>query len=189
MNNRLFQESLHSFKEQKLREAIAGVEAIPKSILLDPTLDESLKEIVDHFQFVVATLRPDERVGRRRKEMRRTNHLGQVQDVEVSLIDVTIPFDGYPKSFTIAPSTCHVLQMPAKTNQDGLVATFYDDDNLDRNVDSFVKMVGENLDTLRKELNNFRSQIEKTAHDVANHRAEKLKAQIERDKGRSFRIE
>lgn len=188
-NDRLFQESIHAFKDQKVREAIARVEGLSEAELLDPGLAGKLDGIVEQFRFVVATMRPQERKGKRRTETRQVRDYGELRNVEVSMIDVTIPFDGYPKSFTIAPSHCHVIDTPARTSQAGLQATFYDDDNLDRNVDSFISRVGENLERLRGEMESLRTQISDAVKAIADQRLAKVKAQKERDKSRSFPIE
>lgn len=188
-NYQLFQESIFDFKDQKVREAIARVEALPETVLLNPDLPRQLDQIVEQFRFVVATLKPEERKGKRRIETRVVRDYGEVRNREITLIDVIIPFNGYPKSFNIAPSHCHVIDTPAMNTSAGLQASFYDDDNLDQNVDSFIVRVSENLDRLRSEMESVRKQISDAIKAVADQRVAKAKALKERDKGRSFPIE
>ncbi|QRM32760.1 hypothetical protein [Microvirga sp. VF16] len=185
----MFQESFHNFRDEKIREAVARAEAISEKDLLSADLSAKLDEVANGFRFVVATLKPEGRRGKRRIETRQVRDYGDVRDVQVSVIDVTIPMEGYPKSLHIAPSHSNVIEIPASTGTGGLIATFYDDDSLDKNVDSFIARVSENLDRLRKEMEGLKPQIREAIGTVADRRLAEVQARLERDKTRSFPID
>ena len=67
--------------------------------------------------------------------------------------------------------------------------TFDDDDDLDRNVDSFITQVSENLDRLRGEMETFKAQVRNAIGTITDRRVAQLRAQHERDRKRSFPIE
>lgn len=186
---RLFEKSLYAVKAENLRLATQRVQALSEPELLVPSLQARLDTIADQFTLQVARLRPDERRGKRRVEQRESSDYGRHQVVEVSLIDVTIPFVGDPKSLMIAPSRCHVIERPAIANSNSIVVSFGDDENLDKNVDDFVKRVNENLDNLRSEMDSLRNEIKTEIQTIADRRLALVKAQKERDSKRSFPIE
>jgi len=186
---RLFEKSLYAVKEENLRLATQRVQALSEPELLVPSLQARLDTIADEFTLQVARLRPDERRGKRRVEQRESSDYGRHQVVEVSLIDVTIPFVGDPKSLMIAPSRCHVIERPAIANSNSIVVSLVDDENLDRNVDDFVMRVNENLDNLRSEMDSLRNEIKTEIQTIADRRLALVKAQKERDSKRSFPIE
>lgn len=186
---RLFEGSLNLFKQEKLRDAAAKANALSDSQLLNPSLAGRLDAIAGEFRFVVAKLRPEERRGKRRTETKEVNDYGQRQTVQMTVIDVAIPFDGYPKSLTIAPSRSHIIQTLVSTIQNPLVVPFMDDENLDKNVDDFIKRVSENLDSLRSEVEGFSREIRAEIQAIVDRRLTILKAQKEQDAKRSFPIE
>jgi hypothetical protein len=103
---------------------------------------------------------------------------------------VTIPFDGWPKSFNLAPSSCRIIETPAKINNDSTIQiSFPDDQNLEQNVNSFIQGVTQNLNTLGAELQRIGPQMLQAAQLVANQRLQQLRERQARDKTRSFPIE
>ena len=185
----LFQGSIYDFQKQRLAGAVAEVKALSASDLLDPSLAGKLDKIADqHFNVAVATLRPEERRGRHRDVPSQGTEFGRPVVRKVSYIDVTIPFNGDATSFSFAPSSSHVI-MENTLIQDGAIGvSLLDDSNLDKNVDDIIKRVGENLDRIRAEMEQWRPHARKTLDQVAEQRIAELKAQKERDKGRSFPI-
>ena len=188
MQSKLFTNSIHDFSQEKLRESVRRAEALTEQELLVAELAPFLDKISD-FPFQVAKLKPDGRKGKRRTEKRERTDYGLRTMVDVDFIDVTIPFEGFPKSLTIAPSSCHVIDVLASVENGQLVVTFPDDDNLDPNVNDFIKRDSENLDRQRQEIETIKQETRKAVSAVANRRIAEIKARKERDKARSFPIE
>ncbi|MHC1946492.1 hypothetical protein IF803_19090 [Bradyrhizobium sp. UFLA06-06] len=189
MNGTLFQEPISALIEQKLYEAKMWAERLPEESLTSDKLAEELTKIA-HFQFDVAKLKPDERKGKRRTEKRKISDYGRDVTIDVDIIDVIIPFDGYPKSFQIAPSHCNVIDIPAMiTHENGLRISLPDDQNLDRAVNFFIERVSGNLSTLEKELQNVGPRMLQSAQSAIHQRLQRIRERQERDKTRSFPIE
>ena len=189
MGEYLFQESISTFIEQKLQEAKAKAEQLTPEQLKGSDLAATLEKIAT-FRFDIASLKPDQRTGRRRTEKRKRMDYGREIVVDVDIIDVTIPFDGWPKSFSLAPSSCRIIETPAAINKDSKIqVSFLDDQNLEQNVNSFVEGVSQNLRTLGAELQRIAPQMLQAAQLVANKRLQQIREREERDKTRSFPIE
>jgi hypothetical protein len=185
----LFQEPISAFVEQKLREARNHAEQLTSQQLEGSDISARLETIAT-FEFKVASLRSDQRKGKRRTEKQRRMDYGREIIVDVDIIDVTIPFDGWPKSFHLAPSSCRIIETPAVINNDSIIQiSFVDDQNLEQNIESFVQAVTQNLNTLRAELQRIRPQMLQAAQLVANQRLQQMRERKARDKTRSFPIE
>jgi len=102
MVDHLFQEPISAFVEQKLREASSKAEQLTPPQLEGSDISATLEKIAT-FEFKVASLKFDQRKGKRRTEKQRRRDYGREIIVDVDIIDVTIPFDGWPKSFHLAP--------------------------------------------------------------------------------------
>ncbi len=189
MRDRLFQEPISAIIEQKLSEARTRAEQLTAQQLEGPNLAEELEKIAQ-FKFNLATLKPEQRKGKRRTEKNKQVDFGREVIVDVDFIDVTIPFEGWPKSFHLAPSSCNIIDTPAAITKDNAIQiSLLDDQNLDRNVDLFIQRVTENLNTLGKELQRIEPQMLQIAQVIAKQRRQQIRERKERDKNRSFPIE
>jgi hypothetical protein len=189
MRDHLFKEPISIFAQQKLYEARTRAEQLTQQQLEGADLSEMLAQIAT-FKFELANLKPDQRKGKRRSEKRKLMDYGREVIIDVDIIDVTIPFSGWPRSFHLAPSSCVIIDTPATVAKDNAIeVSFPDDQNLDRSVDVFVRAVTKNLDTLGSELQKIPPQMLQTAQVVANQRLQQIRDRIERDKNRSFPIE
>lgn len=188
MTDYLFQEPISNFTAEKVGEARSQAERLSPEDLLSPDLGEKLQQLAK-VKFDVAILKPEERKGKRRTEKQPRSDFGRKIIVNVDFIDVAIPFEGWPKSFHISPSTCNLIDMPAATSNGAIIVSFLDDQNLDRNVDSFIKQVSQNLEYLKKDLPRIETQRLQIMQHIANHRLMQIEERKERDKTRSFPIE
>lgn len=188
MRNQLFQEPISTFVDQKIYEAKIHAEKLTDEQLEGPDLAQTLSQIAK-FKFDVAALKSDQRKGKRRTEKRKIAEYGREIMVDVDFIDVTIPFEGWPKSFYIAPSSCAIIGDSASLIDQAILVSFPDDQSLDRNVDIFIERVNQNLDTLKNELQRIEPQMLQRAQLIANERLQKIRERRSRDKGRSFPIE
>lgn len=188
MQEHLFRQPISNFVQEKIDEARHRTEALTDAQLQDPALAGTLEKICD-FRFEAATLRPADRMGKRRTTKVSKSDYGQQIIVDVDVIDVTIPFTGWPKSFHLAPSGRKIINTPASIVSGGLLVSFPDDQNLDHNVDDFVAQVAQNLESLKRDIEKIKPQMLQAAQLVANQRLAQIKARKERDKTRSFPIE
>jgi hypothetical protein len=189
MVDQLFKEPISAFVQQKLRDTRNRTEELTPQQLEGSDLSATLEKIAK-FEFNVASLKPDQRKGKRRTEKQRRTDYGREITVDVDIIDVMIPFDGWPQSFHLAPSSCRIIETPAAINNDSTIRiSFRDDHNLEQNVSSFIQGVTQNLNTLRAELERVGPQMLQAAQLLANQRLEQIRERKARDKTRSFPIE
>lgn len=189
MASYLFRQSISVFTDQRIREARTQVEQLTDAQLEDPSLAGKLDEIAN-VKFVPARLLPEQRKGKRRTEKRKVNDYGREVMIDVDIIDVAIPFEGWPKSFDLAPSSCTIIDTPATiTGERAIQISLSDDQNLDRNVDSFIQHVSNNLNTLKKELEALGPRIRQEVQLIADQRLQRIRERRKRDKTRSFPIE
>lgn len=189
MNRYLFEEPLANLVEQKIAEAQSKADQLTPQDLEGPDLGEILQKIAT-FSFEVASLKPDLRKGKRRTERQKRTDYGRDIVVDVDFIDVKIPFDGWPKSFQLAPSSRRLIDTPATINSDATVeVSFPDDNNLEGNLNAFIEGVTQNLSNLRSELRRVPAEMLQAAQLVANRRLQQVRERKERDKTRSFPID
>jgi hypothetical protein len=185
----LFQEPLSALLEQKLREARAQGEQLTLQQLESPDLATTLQKIAT-FRFDTASLKPDQRRGKRRTEKQKRMDYGREIVVNVDFIDVSIPFEGAAKSFRLAPSHRKIVDTPVTVTTNNMIQiSVPDDQNLEQKVNFFIQTVTENLSTLEKELQRIEPQMLQAAQLAANQRLEQIRERRERDKTRSFPIE
>ncbi len=188
MPDHLFQMPVSHFIDQQINEARTRAEQLTEEQLQAPNLAGKIEEIAA-LNFHVATLKPDARTGKRRTEKRARTDYGQPISIDVDIIDVKIPFDGWPKSFQLAPTHCKIIDTPAATGNGFVLVSLVDDQNLDRNVDAFIKNAFENLNSLARDIKTITPLKLQTAQAIANQRLEQIRTRKERDKTRSFPIE
>jgi outer membrane murein-binding lipoprotein Lpp len=182
----LFRDSFDTYLTRQLEGALANVETLSERDLTSPAVQGVLEKTTNAAGFDVAVLRPEEKSGRPRTE-RRTND-GRTVPVEVELMDITIPFTGSPESFTVAPSQKAHIDIPVAVHQDALVATLVRDDDLERQLATFIRRIAQNLDQMRKDMGALRAGVRKAIGEAAHRRAERLKSQQEPYTIRSFPI-
>jgi hypothetical protein len=186
----LFRGSAHSYRETAVRQAVEEVKSLAPNYLADPGLAGTINKIVGKYGvFAVATLRPNEKRGKRRTETRQIRDYGETRNVEVSLMDVFVPFSGAEESFELAPSSSHVIQTPVQVTQGQLVFTFHDDSAIERDLEAAIKQISENLDRLRAELGNLESSVRQAVEAVAADRLARIKSQAERDSRLGFPVD
>lgn len=189
MRRTLFTQSIFEHRERAVKSALHKVETLSDEALLSGDLPQHLHEIVKQEQINVATMRPDERRGKRRIEDRIASSYGERRSVKIEIIDVSIPYSGDHRSFDIAPSQSATINVPVEWQGDVIKASFADDDNLERNVNSFIDNVTANLRRLEQELETFPSEVLATIERAAAKRADAVRSRHEKDRGRSFPID
>jgi hypothetical protein len=178
--------SVFEFIERKKREAVDRAESAPDQCLSDATFVERLSE---QFRIDVAVLRPQDRHGKRRTVPRQVSDFGWQRSINVDVIDVSIPYSGWPKSFELRPSHSVVIHDECRIENNVLMVNFLDDESTEHKLNSFISDVSKNLDALRNDISNFSNQIRQVVMPVLEQRKSLLQARAERDRGRSFPIE
>jgi hypothetical protein len=189
MAHRFYEEPISDFVRQKLTEMRGRVEQLTEAQLEAPGLGEILNSL-SRLEFNLAVLKPHQRKGKRRTEKRQINDYGRQIAVDFDIIDVTVPFDGWPQSFSLAPSSYTLIDIPITiTSQPALQFSLPDDQNLDRDVDGLIQRISSNLNMLRSDMRGLETQRLQEAQLVANQRLKQIQERRDRDKKRSFPIE
>jgi hypothetical protein len=171
----LFRDSFNSYRTLQLEGALADVEKLSEHDLISPAVQSVLEKTANAAGFEVAVLHPEEKSSKPRTE-RRTDG-GNTAPVDVELIDITIPFTGSPKSFTVAPSQNTHVDIPVVVHQDALVATLVRDDYLERQLATSIRRISQNLDEMRNDMAALRASVRKALCEAADRRAERLRFQ------------
>jgi hypothetical protein len=174
----LFDESWATTKAAIQETAVQQVRSANREFIFDPGLAGQIDDIVNSRVPKVATLRPEQRRGKR---------------IEIrpgySVVDVSIPFVGDEKSFHLAPTRTSIPSVACQMQPDHLLIRFEDDDKLDQRVDTFAQAVSHTLDSLRAEVAAWVPQFRAALSAAAAARSNEFLAQQQRDKGRSFPID
>ena len=184
----LFHRPFSEFRAQKTSDALAAVDRIPEAELLNPNRAGRLEKMADACSLDVAELRPTGRTGKHRKERRPVSDYGRAVQVEVDVVEVTIPFVGARDSLPFSPSSCTEIGRTVLAYDGYLTATFDNDEQLDRNVDVVIERISRNLEQLKREMGQFRTELVAALGKAADERATAIKARRELDKTRSFLI-
>lgn len=184
----LFQGSFIGRWQNVLRSAANDVKNLGREILSDPSLGGQLQKIAEKYSFDVARINKDEITATAREEEIRRHDYGRDHLAKRTMLDVSIPFSGDPESFQAAPSSCAVIMHRVEVGHDSLTLTIPDDQNAQREVDTAVSQLNQNLDTLRAEYERAKPQLEQTIQQAAQARKSQIASEAERDKGRTFKI-
>jgi hypothetical protein len=183
----LFQKSLYTECERLKSRAIKEVEKLDRATFGNPALAGIVQKIADRHQIEIAEFR-GEITAERRVEGRTVDDYSDLRNIDVKLLDVSIPFVGDPESFRIAPSRSAIPQRKAVIGSNALTITIPDDDNTEAAIDSFKKTIEGNLQTARSEYAQMKAQLDQAVSAAAERRRQEIAAEEARDKGRSFRV-
>lgn len=184
--DRLFQHSLHGWWQNVLRAAANDVNGLSRDLFSNPSLGGQLQKIAEKYSLDVARINKEGITAEAREEEFQGTDYGRHFTGKRSLLDVTIPFSGDPDSFRLSPSRSAVIMQRINIGQDSLTLTIADDQNAQREVDTVVTQLTQNLDTIRAEYEQAKPQLDQTIQQAANSRKNQISAEDERDKGRSF---
>ncbi|HEV7293483.1 MAG TPA: hypothetical protein VGN79_14305 [Devosia sp.] len=187
----IFTEPFQIFLGEKMRTAEMEVDRLSEDDLQSPALGQSLQNIAN-FKFQVAEIRPDEKTGKRRTEVRSFVDYGRHIQSKVDVLDISIPYSGFPKSFSIAPTNGHTIESKATYQSSSghlLVVTLDEDDALEVKLATFISEVEDNLQKLGQDMENLRKRLLVHVQDRAQERLNAIKARQEKNKGYSFPVE
>lgn len=188
MPDQLFQHSLHGWWQNVLRAATNDVNGLDRKVFSDPALGGELQKIAEKYSLNVARIDKDTISADAREEEFQASDYGRRYTGKRSLLDVKIPFSGDPDSFRLSPSRSAGIGHRVGIGRDTLTFTIPDDQSAQREVDTVVNHLTQNLDTIRAEYEQVRPQLDQIIQQAANSRRTQFSQEDERDKGRSFRI-
>ena len=169
--------------------AVEAVRSLDRRAIADPALAGVLDKIANHHTPVIATLQPDRIVGKRWPIERVVSEFGESRRATFYVIDIIIPFQGDPISFRLSPSYCTLPSQRCDLQNDHLVVSLADDDNVQTNVDQFVQQITQNLNALRSEVASWGPNLRALLNQVADARMKEFAVQSDRDKGLKFKVE
>jgi hypothetical protein len=188
MSDRLFEGSWYGTWQNFLRSATRDVEQLDRRAFSDPALAGQLQEIGEKHSLSVARLNKAGMEGKRRDTQREgADAWGDRRTFKQAWLDVTIPFTGDAESFKIAPSNCAIPSYPATVERNAITVTVPDDDNAERNVQTFFDQMSGNLERLRAEYEQSRPQLDQAIKQAADRRQQQIAVEQERNKKFSFR--
>jgi hypothetical protein len=186
--DRLFAGSWYHGWNNIIRLAVVDVETLDRRLFSDPALGGTLQKIVEKYSIEIARLDQNAVTADPVEEERYLTEYGRRHPVKIKRLRVNIPFTGEAESLKIAPSNCVLPSHGAEIGRNALTITIADDDNADREVKTFCDQVQGNLDTLRREYERDRPQLEQAVSQAAERRKAQIAADNERDSKRSFTV-
>lgn len=188
MTDRLFQHSMHGWWQNVLRAAANDVNGLDRKVFSDPALGGQLQKIAEKYSLDVARIDKEAVTADAREEDFQSSDYGRNFIGKRSLLDVKIPFSGDPDSFRLSPSSTAVIMQRISIGAQSLTLTIADDQNAQREVDTVVTQLTQNLDTLRAEYERAKPQLDQTIQNAANTRKAQIASEVERDKSRGFKV-
>jgi hypothetical protein len=177
-------------KKQKLTEsALADVRKIGRAMLESPAVAGVIESIATRYEFGIATLNKEGISGSSKTVQRQVNDFGQIVTAEISTVEISIPFTGNRDSLLVAPNTWANPPFNVEIWQNCLVFTVPDDDNAQRNVDQVSETISRNLNALRSQIAEWPKELRTLLQQEVDKRVANIRAEQERDKKLSFRID
>jgi hypothetical protein len=188
MEEQLFQKPFNAVWQAQMQAAVNDVAKLGRNQFKDPSLGGVLQGIVDKYKIDVARLEGEVTAKRRKEEKQRRDNWGDVRMVQMTWLDISIPFVGEAETLKIAPSSMTLLYDRATIGRSSVTLSVADDESADGKVANFRKHVEHNLEILRREYETAKPQLEQAVQQAATQRKAQIDAEDARDKGRSFRV-
>ncbi|WP_162827027.1 hypothetical protein [Pseudolabrys taiwanensis] len=188
MSDQLFQHSLHGWWQNVLRAAADDVNNLDRKFFSDPALAGELQRIVEKYSLDVARIDREAISADAREEEFQGSDYGHRYTGKRSLLDVEIPFSGDLDSFRLSPSRAAVIMQRISIGRDSLKFTIPDDQNAQREVDTVMTQLNQNLDKIRAEYEQAKPQLGQTIQQMADSRKAQIAKEAERDKRLSFKV-
>lgn len=151
----------------------------------DEKLSKKIHELTNDVAVSIPSFDFAKRKGTRRKESE-DGRDGRTYTRDV--VDVSIPFSGDAVAFDIDPST-KTLGARGIVSGSSLIMSFGDDERLEQNLDSMVKLIEGNLQHLARDLASLPARIGAAVDAVVAERKAQIARKRELDSKRSFPIE
>jgi hypothetical protein len=189
MPEALFRAPFHPVWQQTIQKAVDEVDSLDRRLFSDPALAGRLHAITQRYSLEVARLEKEGIEGTAGQQQARINDgRDGSQAVLRGWLDIRIPFTGDAESFRICPSRSVIPSQAAEIRAQQLVITLPDDDSTERQVQTFVSQLHQNLDALRAEYEQAKPQLEQAVQQAADRRRAQILAEGERDKRLSFPV-
>jgi hypothetical protein len=185
----LFQQNdLASVLQSKLGEAIQIVNAQPLTELSNPALAGSLEKLWTTKRPSIPRLFVDRKTGARRQTKRRINDYGREVEVEQTVLDVSIPYEGDGNFFYVRPSTCNIIDEPFIVDGDHLTCTMAFEPAQEAHLAKLLERLEQNLARLRSEEEAFSRTAVARLNEIAALRRVKLEQEEKTASSFSFPI-
>jgi hypothetical protein len=186
----LFTEPFAMFAAERMRIAEAAVLKLSEEDLQSATLGQALAEI-GNFNFQLAVLQPDQKTGTRRTDQRRFSDYGRQVIENVDVLDISIPYSGFPRSFSLAPTNGHDIRERATAHSGApsrLTVTLDENEELEAKLATFILQVQENLQRLGEDIEALRKRLVIHAQSKAEERINEIKKRDEKNRSYSFPV-
>lgn len=173
MGNRLYQKPFRNWSDARANVIVQRVSRASIDELSDEKLNGVVNHAVNHPELRVPQLKEEDKHGKR---------------INDSTIDVHIPFEGSALLFEVEPTEHSVVTETVYVNGRELVFRVRDDDSLEKNLESMIATIRNNLASLDRDIGRYRLRINEDIMTAAGTRRAELNAVAARDRSRSFPI-
>jgi hypothetical protein len=188
VTDQLFEQSFAGTWQNVLRAAANDVRALDRRLFSSPELVGHLQRIAEKYSTNVARIKKNDVEATGREEEVQSRDYGRNFLSKRKVLDVNVPFSGDADSLKLSPSQTTVISRRVSLGSDSVGFTIPDDDNANREVETIVNLLTQNLDRLRTEYEQAKPQLEAAIQQAASVRKAEIASESERDKGRSFTV-
>jgi len=181
-------QSTHEYGQMAIRSAATLVEAIDFENF-EERASTAIENAVARAAVAAPQLHIDKKAGKRISDERIGEEFGRRVMRKFDYIDVTIPFTGDWKAFSLSPSTKTLGTLgELDDRRSAIVIRLPDNERLEEDLESAIAQILRNLGNLDRDMVSLASEMRTTLKGIADRRFEKLKAHRDLDSKRSFPI-
>jgi hypothetical protein len=181
----LFQSAhLNDVLSARLRAAAAKVSALSHADLCNPALAGTIEGIWAEHRPDVPTIYPTQKHGTKRQTTQHREDYGRHITVDVTYVDVSIPFRGDGEMFKCLPSSSKIIQEDIAVGHDHLLYSVPLDRADGGKIDALLADVEGNLKTMRADVEAF----DKKAISELSQLAVQRKARLDDDTAKAKKL-
>lgn len=167
-------EHLQPMLEANLRTAMATLNNFTLQQLSDPALAGKIEQLWASYRPNVPVLCRADKYGERRETTRRRNDHGRDITVQVTVVDVLVPYRGDERMFRVTPSSSAILNEQVQVRGGCLHYEMPLDPAQEPRFEKLLDQIEQNLDTMRREEEAFSKNALIRLNVAAAERRKKL---------------
>jgi hypothetical protein len=175
--------------QTELQAAARSVEGLGLTELSNPALAGWVEKLWAQHLPDIPVIFPDRRRGTKRPERVERDDYGRRIVVDVTYLDVVVPFKGDGNMFNVMPSTSSVIQVPIDVGHEHLTYSLPFDEASDETINGVFSQIERNLKQMRTDVETFCLSAVKQLLGLAANRKTKLEADDRKASKLSFPVD
>jgi hypothetical protein len=181
--------SIHDLLSSRLSDAADQVRNLGLDQLRNPALAGLLTKLWTSRLPEVPVIFLDRKHGRKRVEQRHQDDHGRNVIVEVTYLDVSVPFHGDGSMFDMMPSTSTIIHDRVHVQEGALIYSLHLDEANDDKINRLFAQIEGNLKSLRSDIESFGASAVNQLSRFAAERRAKLEEDEQKARKLSFPVD